>query len=75
MLWRLVTRFINEANISDIQRVWHSAENIEREAAALACYYSSYAPARALLKEKPVLEQEIESGRLSWSRVAEKQVN
>ncbi|HEU4554682.1 MAG TPA: EboA domain-containing protein [Chitinophaga sp.] len=75
MLWRLVTRFINEANISDIQRVWRSAENIEREAAALACYYSPYAPARALLKEKPVLEQEIESGRLSWSRVAEKQVN
>lgn len=75
MLWRLVTRFINDANMPDIQRVWHSAENIEKEAAALTCYYSTYAPARALLQQAPVLEQEIKEGLLSWGRVAAKQVN
>lgn len=72
MLWRLVAGFIDEAIMVDIQRVWHSAENIEKEAAALACHYSPYAPAKALLSQSPALEQEINGGILNWGRVAEK---
>jgi len=72
MLWRLVAGFINEATMPDIQRIWQSAENIEKDAAALACYYSPYPPAKALLKQSPRAEQDIIKGALSWSRVAEK---
>ncbi len=74
MLWRLVAPFIHEGVMPDIERVWHSAENIEKEAAALACYHSAYAPAQALLRQSPVLEQEIADGSLSWDRVAQKQM-
>lgn len=72
MLWRLVAGFINEAIMPDIQRIWHSEENIEKEAAALACHHSPYAPAKALLRQSPGLEQEIIRGIINWGRVAEK---
>ncbi|WP_298735933.1 EboA domain-containing protein [uncultured Chitinophaga sp.] len=72
MLWRLVAGFINETTMPDIQRIWQSPENIEKEAAALACYYSPYPPAKALLKQAPRAEQDIIRGALSWSLVAER---
>lgn len=72
MLWRLVAGFIDDAIMVDIQRVWRSSENIDKEAAALACHHSPYAPAKALLSQSPALEQEISQGILNWGRVAEK---
>lgn len=72
MLWRLVAPFIDAASMPDIERVWHSENNIEKEAAALACYHSVYEPAQALLQRSPALTQEIAAGKLNWNRVAEK---
>jgi hypothetical protein len=72
MLWRLVAGYIDEAIMTDIRRIWHSAEIIEKEAAALACHYSPYAPAKALLQQSPALEQDIAQGILNWGRLAEK---
>lgn len=69
-LWRLVAPFINDTNWPDIQRVWHSANSIEKEAAALACAMSPYEPAHALLHQDNALQQEIKNGTLTWETLA-----
>lgn len=70
MLWRLVGPYISEASFEDIERLWFSEYNAEREAAALACYASGYEPARQLLDKKPEIRAEIEAGQLTWETVA-----
>lgn len=70
MLWRLVGPFIDESNFQDIQRAWHSEVNVEKEAAALACASSNYAPAKALLDQSAAMKEEIASQRLTWETVA-----
>lgn len=70
MLWRLVGPFINADNFTDIQRVWHSEVNVEKEAAALACASSTYAPAKQLLEQSATLREEIASQHLTWDTIA-----
>jgi hypothetical protein len=70
MLWRLVGPFINADNFPDIQRVWHSEVNVEKEAAALACASSTYAPAQSLLEQSAALREEIANHRLTWETIA-----
>lgn len=63
LLWRLIGPFIDEGSFPDIVRVWHSENSVERDAAALACAASTYAPAQQLVKE-------ISTTTLSWDSVA-----
>lgn len=70
LLWRLVGPFITADNFADIERVWHSEVNVEKEAAALACASSTYGPARALLAQSATLQEEVASHRLTWETVA-----
>jgi hypothetical protein len=70
MLWRLVGPFINADNFPDIQRIWHSEVNVEKEAAALACASSTYAPAQQLLEQSATFREEIASRQLTWDTVA-----
>ncbi|GEP94415.1 EboA domain-containing protein [Chitinophaga cymbidii] len=70
LLWRLVAPFIGETNFADIERVWHSEQHAEREAAALACFSSSYNPARELLGKRPEMAEDIATGKLTWETVA-----
>lgn len=70
MLWRLVGPFIDAGNFPDIQRIWHSEVNVEKEAAALACASSKYAPAQQLLEQSATLREEISSHRLTWDTIA-----
>jgi hypothetical protein len=71
MLWRCVGNFINEHIFADIQRIAKSPEGAEREAAALACAQSSYAPARELAEKDPELRTILQSG-ATWNTLAEK---
>jgi hypothetical protein len=71
-LWRCVGPFINEKIFPDIKRITFSEYTIEREAAALACWHSSYPPARDLLDKNSELKAAIESGELSWDSLAGK---
>jgi hypothetical protein len=71
LLWICVSPFIDSNNFSDIQRVFTSEDQLERKAAALACYESSFEPARRLVQAQHELKKQIESGRLSWRSVAE----
>jgi len=74
-IWRSTGKFIDEFLIKDMERLFLSEHDFDREAAALACYISHYAPALELLNKKPNLKSAIESGQLSWKVLAEKMKN
>ncbi|PZR39655.1 MAG: hypothetical protein DI538_06385 [Azospira oryzae] len=71
LLWQCVGRFINAHNFADIQRIALSTDAREREAAALACQQSTYAPAQELLKTNTLLQQLVNRG-ITWQEIAEK---
>jgi hypothetical protein len=72
MLWRLIAPFIDNEIMPDINRIWASDYIIDREAAALACSLTGFAPAKALLQQSPELAGAIADGSLTWVTVAEK---
>ena len=71
-LWRCVGKFIDEKKFPNIQRLYHSTDAMEKEAAALACYASDYPAAKELLKQDDSLKSQIESGQLNWNTLAKK---
>lgn len=68
-LWRLVSKFIDASNIDVVQIALQSKEENERKAAALACFHSTYVPARELLTAYPNELEAIESNRLHWTNL------
>lgn len=72
LAWRFVAPFINQSIFPDIQKIAGSGNAVERNAAALACYYSQYDPAKKLLDKMPELKEEIKQGKLTWATVASK---
>jgi hypothetical protein len=70
LLWRCVGPFINEQILPDIEKLISSENVVDNEAAALAIYYSTFAPAKKLLSDK--YRKEIEHGTLSWNKIEEK---
>ena len=71
LLWQCVGPFINEKNFGDIQRLAFSTDTREREAAALACMQSNYAPAHELVRTNKTLQAVIDS-RMTWLDLAQK---
>lgn len=66
LLWRLVGKFINETNFSDIQNMFTSGDMNSKKAAALTCAQSDYEPAKSLLDTAPGLKNEIIENKLTW---------
>ena len=73
-LWRCVGRFIDEKKIGNIQRLFHSTDELEKKAAALACYDSDYPAAKELLNHHDSLKSKIESSQLNWDSLAKEQM-
>lgn len=71
-LWRSVGPFIDETNLKDIQKLFSQPNELEREAAALACAESNYGPAKELLNAHPDLKSRVENGELNWSLIGSK---
>jgi hypothetical protein len=71
-LWRCMVKFIDEKNFPGIQRIFHSTDELEKEAAALACSGSDYPSAKQLLNQNDSLKSQIESGQISWDVLAKK---
>jgi len=69
-LWRCVAPFINNEILPDIEKAAGSENELEREAVALACASSNFAPCKKLIPE--YLHKSISSGRLTWNVLAEK---
>lgn len=72
LLWRCVAPFLNEQNFADLERTYYSENSLDRDAAALACAQTSFAPAKALLEKRRDAKAAIENGTLTWTTVAEK---
>lgn len=75
LVWRCVGKFINAGIFPDIEKLAASGHAYNREAAALACRDSAYAPAQELLNKNPNMKSAIASGQLSWKALAEKMKN
>lgn len=75
LLWRGVAPFVNADSFTDLVRAFYSENSIERDAAALACAQSGYAPAQALLDTYPAYIQAMATGELSWVALAERAAN
>lgn len=71
LLWWCVGRFINEKIFPDIIHIASSEQETEREAAALACRQSTYAPALELVEKNEALRTVAKSG-MSWMDIANK---
>lgn len=69
-VWRLVGNFMNETLLADMEHLFESRQTYNQEAAALACYESDYAPAKALLSRYSEYEKSISEGALTWSNLA-----
>ncbi len=66
ILWRPVAPFIDAGIFPDIQKLFQSEDRKEKQAAALACYYSTYEPAKEVLKKYEELENQIVGKQLTW---------
>ena len=71
-IWRCTGKFIDKDIFPDMERLAHSENALDREAAALACADSSYPPAQELLNTLPDIKSAIASGELNWNVLAEK---
>lgn len=68
-LWRLVGKFLDKSNFSEIQNLFTSGDVNEKRAAALACSQSEYEPAKNLLNTKPEVKSEIIENKLNWINI------
>ncbi len=66
-LWRLVTKFIDADNFTNIEKAFHSADEDEKKSAALACFNSDYAAAKQLLEKEPGIKSAITENKLNWN--------
>ena len=69
-LWRPVAPFLDGTLWPDIERLYADAEEIHRQAGALASYHSQYPPAKNQLNQHPDLLNAIEQGSLTWDTIA-----
>lgn len=70
-LWRLVSPYIDEKFIKDLEKVMNSEDLLEQKGGALALFHSDFPPAKALLNAHPELIQAIEKGIVSWERIGQ----
>ena len=71
-IWRLTGRFLDEAHIYMMEKLWKEGNETERQAAALACADSSIEKAKRLLDEHPEYKEAIDRQSLNWKVVADK---
>jgi hypothetical protein len=69
-LWRPVGPFAECAMLDDLERVLNDGTSAERQAAALALADSPAERADALLAARPDLRDAVQSGALTWDRLA-----
>src|SRR6266536_809208 len=69
-LWRLVGKFIDENNFSDIQKLFKEGSQSEKKAAALALSESDFMPAKNLLNQTDNLKNAIREKTVTWNSLA-----
>lgn len=72
LLWMCVGPFVDNRIFSDIQRLFASGTELEKQAAALVCSETKFSGAKALLDQYPQLKKDVEQGAISWKTIADK---
>ena len=68
-LWRFVGPFIGPDNISDVKKAAASKDELEKEAALLACQFSNSNEAKELLDEYPKFQKELLEQNITWNDI------
>lgn len=68
-VWRLVIPFMQASLMNDMEHLFQSDTPFDREAAALVCHHTDYAPAKALGSQYSEFEARIQTGSLSWTHL------
>lgn len=69
MIWRPVSKFLNDDLFEDI-KILLGSENIkEKQAGALICFHSDFGFAKDFLNTYPELKSSIESGKITWDSI------
>jgi hypothetical protein len=71
-LWRPISPYIDHTVIQDIKRLFSQPNQLEQEAAALACNQSDFIRAKELLNEHPQLKSRLEAGEINWQQIGTK---
>jgi hypothetical protein len=71
-LWRPVGPFIEDKIFPDIQRVFYNEDQVQQEAAALACSMSNFSAALQLLDSNKELKNKIIHKEINWETVAKR---
>lgn len=66
-VWRLIGKYLNTALLADMQHLFDSEKEEDRQAAALACGEASLPAANYLLAKYTDLEKSVKSGALTWA--------
>ncbi len=70
-IWRLVAPFMDESHFYMLQKLFKEGNEIEHQAAALACAYTHFEKAKELLNEQyPGYKNAINNKTLSWEILA-----
>ena len=70
MIWRPVSKFMNEVLLTDMKRLLDSNDPSENKAGALCCFYSEDDVALSMLSDKrPDIMKQIEQSNLDWNNI------
>lgn len=69
-IWRLTGKYLDEKHFYMMEKLFASEDETERQAAALACYASTFDKAKQLLDEHPEYRDSIDKNELTWEMVA-----
>lgn len=69
LFWRPVSKFIDDVLLGDMKKLFESANENERMAAALCCNASENEAAKKLLDKYPDLKQKIDQQEISWETI------
>lgn len=73
-LWRPVAPYIDDTLLADIKKLFDQPNELEQQAAALACAQSSFQPAKELLEKHPKLKQKVEQKEINWSSLGQRHI-
>ena len=69
VFWRPVGKFIDDVLLGDMKKLFESANENERMAAALCCSASENEAAKKILDKYPKLKQKIDQQEISWETI------
>ena len=68
-MWRAIGSFVNDTILADLHRMLEDPDELQQQAAALACYNSGSERAKTLLLNRQDLKGSIENHLIDWNKI------